>query len=421
MVASTPSTRLTQVQDFLKPKESLGESGARNVYIISAARTPTGKFNGGLKTLTGPQLGAVAIKAAVHKANIPVEKITDVYMGNVLQANEGQSPARQAMTYADLPSSVEAVTVNKVCASGLKAVMLAAQNIQLGLADAQVAGGFESMSNVPYYSPRASQSKAFGHMSLEDGLIKDGLWDPYNQIHMGTCAEHSAKQFQIPRQEQDKYAIRSYKRAQQSWSEGRFNHEIAPVTVKDPKGETVVEEDEGWKELVEAKVPVLKPVFMKDGTITAANSSTMNDGASAVVLVSSDLVAQYGANSRALCRIVSYADAAVDPIDFSCAPAKALAKALQRGGLRKQDITLWEVNEAFAAVIGVTERILGLENAKVNIFGGAIALGHALGSSGCRILTTLIHQLEVGQYGAVGICNGGGGSSAMIVQRVNSV
>ncbi len=343
-------------------------------------------------------------------------------MGNVLQANEGQAPARQAMLFAGLPSRIEAVTVNKVCASGLKAVIFAAQNIQLGLADAQVAGGMESMSRVPYYVPRAGLNPSFGHIPMDDGLIKDGLWDVYNQFHMGNCAEHTAKQFHVSREAQDEYAIRSFKRAQRAWAEGKFDAEITPVAVPGKGGETIVKEDEGFRNLNEAKVPMLKPAFAKDGTVTAANASSMNDGASALVLASADLAAKYGSSSRVLSRIVSYADAAVDPIDYSIAPAKAIKLALERANLKTKDIALWEINEAFAVVIKVTEQLLGLdETARVNMLGGAIALGHALGSSGARILTTLLHQLKPGEYGAVALCNGGGASSAMIVQRIDHV
>lgn len=384
------------------------------------------KFSGALKSISATQLGAIAIKAALAKTSLPVHLIRDVYMGNVLQANEGQAPARQAMLFAGLPSSVEAVTINKVCASGLKAVMLTAQNIQLGLADAQVAGGMESMSRVPYYVPRAAQNPAFGNMTMQDGLIKDGLWDVYERFHMGNCAEHSAKQFKLSREEQDRYAVRSFKRAQLAWEQHKFDEEIAAVTVKQPRGgEVVVTEDEGYRDLNEVKVPTLQPAFVKDGTgtITAANSSTMNDGASAVVLVSADLAAKYGKKSRVLSRIISYADSAVDPVDFSIAPAKAIQLALDRAHLSKEDIALWEVNEAFAAVVLVTERLLGLDDrsTRINEVGGAIALGHALGSSGSRLLTTLVHRLAIGEYGVVSLCNGGGAASAMIVQRVDTV
>ena len=341
-------------------------------------------------------------------------------MGNVLQASVGQSPARQALILAGLSPTVDAVTVNKVCASGLKAVVFAAQNIQLGLAEAQVAGGMESMSRVPYYVPRANQYPPFGNISMEDGLIKDGLWDVYNQIHMGVCAEETAKKHKITRQEQDEYAIASFHRAQKAWNEGRFQEEIAPVTIKGKKGETTVSQDEGYDNLKEEKVPSLKPAFVKEGgTVTAANSSTFNDGASALVLGSKDIATEYGSSSRVLARIVSSADAAVDPVDFPVAPAKAVPIALERAGISKDQVSVWEFNEAFAAVIKANQKILNLHADNVNPLGGAISLGHALGSSGSRILTTLLHQLQPGQYGVAAICNGGGAATAMVVQRID--
>ena len=279
-------------------------------------------------------------------------------MGNVLQAGVGQAPARQAAILSGLSSTVEAVTINKVCASGLKAVVFAAQNIQLGIADAQVAGGMESMSRVPYYMPRASQHPPFGEIKLEDGLIKDGLWDVYNQIHMGNCAEQTAKKYEIGREEQDRYAIESFHRAQEAWADGRFDDEISPVTIKGKKGDTVIKEDDGYLNLREDKVPTLKPAFVKQGgTVTAANSSTMNDGASALVLGSRAVAEQYGVGSRVLARIVSSADAAVDPVDFPVAPAKAVPIALQRAGISQDDVSIWEFNEAFAAVILANQKV----------------------------------------------------------------
>ena len=309
--------------------------------------------------MSAPQLGAVAIKAAVEKSTVPVSKITDVYMGNVLQANMGQAPARQASIFAGLPPSVEAVTINKVCASGLKAVVIAAQNIQLGLAEAQVAGGMESMSRVPYYLPRAAQQPPFGEQKLDDGLIKDGLWDVYNQFHMGNCAEATAKQYKISREAQDQYAIRSFERAQAAWAEGKFDEEIVPVTVKGKKGDTVISKDEGYDNLKKDKVATLKPAFVRDGTgtVTAANSSTFNDGASALVIGNKEIAQQYGSGSKVLARIVSSSDGAVDPVDFPVAPAKAVPIALERAGLKKEDIAIWEFNEAFAAVIKANEQV----------------------------------------------------------------
>ncbi|KAI1849325.1 hypothetical protein JX266_004820 [Neoarthrinium moseri] len=395
----------------------------RDAYILSASRTPTAKFNGSFLSVSAPKLGAVAIKSALEKSKVPVEKITDVYMGNVLQGNVGQAPARQAVIFAGLPSTVEAITINKVCASGLKSVILAAQNIQLGLSEAQIAGGMENMSQVPYYVPRASSLPPFGHIKLEDGLLKDGLTDVYDQFHMGICAETTAKKHEITREMQDEYAIQSYQRAQAAWKDKAFADEIVPVTVKGRKGDTIIDTDEGYLDVKLEKVPTLNPAFIRDGTgtVTAANSSTLNDGASALVLGSKAIAQQYGAGSRVLARICGSADAAIDPVDFPVAPAKAVPIALERAGITKDQVAVWEFNEAFAAVIKANEKILGLENARVNPLGGAISLGHALGSSGSRILTTLLHQLKPGEYGVAAICNGGGAATALVVQRVESV
>jgi acetyl-CoA C-acetyltransferase len=368
-----------------------------------------------------PQLGAFAIKAALQKSNVPVGKIRDVYMGNVLSGGVGQSPARQALILAGLPSSVEAVTINKVCASGLKAVVLAAQNIQLGLAEAQIAGGMENMSRVPYYLPRGTLMPSFGSMEIQDGLVKDGLQDAYNQFSMGRCAEETAKEYQITRQVQDQYAALSYQKAQQAWKMAAFKEEIAPVLVSTPKGDKVIEVDEGFLDINLEKLPTLKPAFLPGGTITAANASTLNDGASALVLVNEALARQYGDGSRVLARICGSADAAVDPVNFAIAPAKAVPLALARAGITKDQVAVWEFNEAFAVVIKANEKILKLENARVNPLGGAISLGHALGSSGSRILVTLLHQLKPGEYGVAAVCNGGGAATAMVVQRINHV
>ncbi|KAG6120095.1 hypothetical protein E4U13_006947 [Claviceps humidiphila] len=395
----------------------------QDAYILSASRTPTGKFNGSFLSVSAPKLGAVAIRSAVEKSKVSIDKITDVYMGNVMQGSVGQAPARQATIFAGLPETVEATTINKVCASGLKAVAIAAQNIQMGLAEAQVAGGMESMSRVPLYVPRASGLPAFGHVTMEDGLIKDGLTDVYQQFHMGNCAENTVRKHNITREQQDTYAIESYKKAQKAWAGKAFADEIVPVTVAGRKGDTVIDTDEGYMDVKFDKVPTLKPAFVRDGTgtVTAANSSTLNDGASALVLGSKALAQQHGSSSRVLARICSYADAAMAPIDFPVAPAKAVPIALQRAGITKDQVAIWEFNEAFAAVILANQKILGLEGAKVNPLGGAISLGHALGSSGSRILTTLLHQLKPGEYGVAAICNGGGAATAMVVQRIESV
>ncbi|KAG7124880.1 Acetyl-CoA acetyltransferase like protein [Verticillium longisporum] len=376
----------------------------RDAYILSAARTPTAKFNGSYTTVPAPKLGAVAIKSALEKSKVPVSKITDVYMGNVLQGSVGQSPARQAAIFAGLPSNVEAITINKVCASGLKAVVMAAQNIQLGLSEAQIAGGMENMTR------------------MEDGLIKDGLTDAYDDIHMGICAESTAKKYGITREMQDQYTVQSYERAQAAWKANAFDEEIAPVTVSGRKGDTIIKVDEGFNDVKLEKLPTLKPAFVRDGTgtVTAASSSTLNDGASALVLGSKEIAREYGSGSRVLAKICGSADAAVDPIDFPIAPASAVPIALKRAGITKDQVAIWEFNEAFAAVIKANEKILGLENAKVNPLGGAISLGHALGSSGSRILTTLLHQLKPGEYGVAAICNGGGAATALVVQRIEA-
>jgi len=293
----------------------------------------------------------------------------------------------------------------------------------VGLAEAQVAGGMENMTRVPYYLPRSSLQPALGEIKLEDGVIKDGLWDFYNQFHMGICAEKTAAKYGVSREDQDQYAVRSYQRAQRAWKESRFDDEIAPVTVKGRKGDTVVSRDEGFEDLKIEKIATLKPAFLKDGngTVTAANSSTLNDGASALVLGSKDLAREYGTGSKALARIVSSADAAMDPVDFPVAPAKAIPIALERAGITLEQVAVWEVNEAFAAVIKANEKILGLNIEKVNPLGGAISLGHAIGSSGSRILTTLLHQLQSGEYGVAAICNGGGAATAVVVQKLDRV
>ena len=385
------------------------------------ALTSSSKFNGAFTAVPAPRLGATAIKSAIEKSTVPISKLSDVYMGQVLQAHSGQAPARQAAIFAGLPTSIETTTINKVCASGLKAVTVAASTIELGHAEAQVAGGMENMSRVPYYLPRAAQQPPFGDQKLVDGLVSDGLWDVYNNVHMGVCAEKSARDYKITREAQDEYAIRSFRHAQTAWKAGQFNDEVVPVDVKGKKGAvTTITEDESYKKLREDKVPTLKPAFIHDGTgsVTAANSSSFNDGASALVLGSRKIAQEYGERSRVLARIIAYADAAVDPIDFPVAPAKVVPKVLERAGLQKEDIAVWEFNEAFAAVILANGKILGLGMEKINPRGGAIALGHAIGSSGSRILVTLLHQLEVGQYGCAAICNGGGASTGIIVQRI---
>lgn len=347
-------------------------------------------------------------------------------MGNVLSAGMGQSPARQAALRApaSLANSVDCTTVNKVCASGLKAVALASQQIALGLDDAAIAGGMESMSRVPYYLPRGKEMPGFGNVTARDGMITDGLWDPYNDVHMGVCGERAAKNHSISREAQDGFAIASYERAQKAQDAGSFADEISPVEVPGKKGAvTTVTTDEGPTRIKLDKVPSLRPAFDKQGTVTAANSSSFNDGASALVLAAPHLAKEHAKGSRVLARIVAHADAALDPMDFPIAPAAAVPVALKRAGLQPSDIAVWEINEAFASVVLANAKLLGLEDQmdKVNPLGGAIALGHAIGSSGSRILTTMLHRLKVGEFGCASICNGGGAATAMIVQRVDAV
>lgn len=389
-------------------------SQINDVFIVSAARTPIGSFNGVLKKATAPELGVVAVKAAIERAGLKPDQIEEVYMGNVLQGNVGQAPARQVALKAGCPDSTEATTINKVCASGMKAISLAAQNIMLGQRGVMVAGGMESMSNAPYYLPRGN---TYGHVQALDSIVKDGLHDVYNQVAMGNCAENTAKKLSITREQQDAFAIESYRRSAEAWKTNAFANEIAPVTISDKKGDVTVSEDEEYKNVKLEKIPSLRPVFDKNGTITAANASTLNDGASAVVLASEAEVKKLGV--KPLAKIVAFADAACAPIDFPIAPAYAIPKALERAGLTKDDISLFEINEAFSAVALANNQMLGLDASKVNVLGGGVSLGHPIGSSGARIVVTLAHALKPGQYGCAGVCNGGGGASAIIIKREN--
>ncbi|KAK9470397.1 Thiolase, N-terminal domain-containing protein [Dipodascopsis tothii] len=384
------------------------------VNILAAARTPVGKFGGALKSHSAVSLGSVALKAALERSKIPAAAdVSEVYMGHVLQGGVGQSPARQAAIGAGLPASTDATTINKVCASGLKAVMLSAQTISAGAADVIAAGGMESMSNVPYYLPR--QTRGFGDITASDGIVHDGLWDVYNKIHMGSCAENTARKFGLTREAQDDFAKLSYERARAAQAAGAFAAEMAPVEVKSRKGSATVDADEEPGSADLARLGSLRPAFEKDGTVTAGNASTINDGASAVVLASAAYTAQHGL--QPLGRVVAYADAARDPIDFTIAPALAIPRALERAGLTAADVARFEINEAFSAVALANVSLLGLDIDKVNPAGGAVALGHPIGSSGCRILVTLLHGLKPGEFGVAAICNGGGAASAMVVQR----
>lgn len=390
----------------------------KEVVIVSFTRTPIGSFGGSLAGLSATQLGSIAIKSAVEKAGLQPYHIQEVYMGNVLSANLGQAPATQASVFAGLPS-LPATTVNKVCASGMKAIMLAAQSIALGDNDIVVAGGMESMSNVPYYLDKARNGYRLGNGQLTDGLIKDGLWDVYNDYHMGSAAELCAVECNVSREAQDAFAVESYKRAQNAQTGGKFKDEITPVELKDKKGETILfSADEEPNAVKFDKIPSLKPVFKKEGTVTAANASTLNDGAAAVVLMSMDKAKEMGI--KPLAKIVSYADAQQAPEWFTTAPAKALPLALQRAGLSTEQIDFFEINEAFSVVAIANNQLLKLDPVKVNINGGAVALGHPLGASGARIIVTLLNVLRQnnGQYGAAAICNGGGGASAMVIKNL---
>jgi acetyl-CoA C-acetyltransferase len=390
----------------------------KEVYIISAARTPIGSFGGFLSSLSASQLGATAIKAAVERAGIDAGQIQEVFMGNVLSANLGQAPATQAAKFAGLPD-VPATTINKVCASGTKAIMLAAQSIALGQNDIVIAGGMESMSNVPYYLDKARNGYRLGDGKIIDGLVKDGLWDVYNDYHMGSAAELCATDCNISREDQDAYAIESYKRSQAAQTAGKFKNEIASVEIKDRKGEiSIISEDEEVHSVKFDKIPSLKAVFKKDGTVTAANASTLNDGAAALVLMSKEKAEELGL--KPLARIVSYADAQQAPEWFTTSPSKAIPIALKRAGLKTDEVDFFEINEAFSVVSLANNQILKLDPNKVNINGGAVAMGHPLGASGARIVVTLIHVLQQNnaKIGLAAICNGGGGASALIIENL---
>lgn len=392
----------------------------REVYIVSALRTPIGSFGGALKSFSAIQLGAIAIKAAVEKAGLQPSQIQEVLMGCVLQANLGQAPARQAAILAGLPDNVICTTVNKVCASGMKAIAQGAQSILLGDADIIVAGGMESMSNVPYYAPDLRWGNKYGNVSFIDGLAKDGLTDVYKNYAMGNAAELCAKECSISREEQDAFAIESYKRSQRAWEQCNFKNEVVPIEIPQKKGEPiVVSKDEEPFNVKFDKIPELKPAFQKDGTVTAANASTMNDGAAAVVLMSSTKADELGIKPLAVIR--SYADAEQAPEWFTTTPSLAVPKAVNRAGFQMSDIDFVELNEAFSVVGIANIQKMNLDASRVNVNGGAVSLGHPLGCSGARIIVTLINVLKQngGKTGAAGICNGGGGASAMVIEAVS--
>ena len=392
--------------------------GNRIVYIVSAVRTPMGSFGGSLKDVSATQLGATAIKAAVEKAQIQPSQVQEVYMGCVIQANLGQAPARQAAKFANLPDSVICTTVNKVCASGMKSIALAAQSIMLGDSDIIVAGGMESMSNVPYYSENMRWGNKYGNVSLIDGLAKDGLTDVYNNYPMGNAAELCAKECNISREDQDAFAIESYKRSQAAWTDGKFANEVVPVEIVTKKGTVIVDKDDEPFSVKFDKIPTLKPAFIIDGTVTAANASTMNDGAAALVLMSKEKADELGIKPIAI--VKSFADAEQAPEWFTTTPSLALPKAVAKAGLQMSDIEFVELNEAFSVVGIANTQKMNLDASKVNVNGGAVSLGHPLGCSGARIIVTLINVLKQNnaKIGAAGICNGGGGASAMVIENV---
>ncbi len=391
----------------------------KEVYIVSMARTPIGSFGGGLATLSAPQIGAVAIKAAIERAGIQATDVQEVYMGNVLSANIGQAPVTQAMLAAGIPDTASSTAINKVCASGMKAIMVAAQQIMLGSAEIVVAGGMESMSNAPYYLPKERWGAKMGNTEVIDGIIKDGLWDPYGNKHMGSCGETCARTYQFSREDQDNYAIASYKRAAEAWKNGAFAKEIVPVVIPQKKGDPiVVSEDEDYTKVKFDRVATLSPAFEKDGTITAANASNINDGAAAVVLMSKERAKAMGI--KPLARIVGFADAQQTPEWFTTTPAKAMPKAIAAAGLQISDIDLFEINEAFSVVALANMKDLGISHDKTNIYGGAVSIGHPIGCSGARITITLLSALinTNSRYGCAGICNGGGGASAIVIERL---
>ncbi len=391
----------------------------KEVYIIAAVRTPIGSFGGSLSEISATNLGSIAIKGALNKAGVDAKEVNEVFMGNVISANLGQAPARQAAIGAGIGTNVPCTTINKVCASGMKAVMIGAQSIMLGQNEVVVAGGMESMSNIPYYIPKARFGYKYGNGEIVDGLLKDGLWEVYNEFAMGNCADHTARELNISREAQDAYAIESYRRSAAASDSGKFKEEIVPVEVPQRKGDPLlIQEDEEYRNVKFEKIPQLRPVFSKEGTVTAANASTINDGASALILMSKEKADALGL--KPVAKIRGFADAAQDPLWFTTAPALAIPKAIKHAGLVASDVDFYEINEAFSVVAIANNQKLNLNPEKVNVFGGAVALGHPLGCSGARIISTLnnvLHQ-ENGQIGVAGICNGGGGASAIVIEKV---
>ncbi|XP_066156169.1 acetyl-CoA acetyltransferase, mitochondrial isoform X2 [Euwallacea fornicatus] len=400
------------------PLRSYSSQVALNeVVIVSAIRTPIGSFLSSLSPLSATQLGSIAIQGAIERAGIPKEEVKELFLGNVCQGGVGQAPARQASIFAGLPTSSICTTVNKVCASGMKSVMLATQALQTGAQEVVLAGGMESMSNVPYYLRRGQTP--YGGVNLVDGVVFDGLTDVYNKIHMGNCAENTAKKLGITRQQQDEFAVNSYKRSAQAWQNKVFDSEIVPVNVPQKKGQPdkIIEEDEEFKRVNFEKFGRLATVFQKEnGTVTAGNASTLNDGAAALILTTT--AAAEKLKLKPLAKVVGFADGACDPIDFPIAPATAIPKLLKQTGVNKNDVALWEVNEAFSVVVLANQKLLDIDPNKINIHGGAVSLGHPIGMSGARLVVHLVHALKPGQKGVASICNGGGGASSIMIERV---
>lgn len=395
------------------------DNNMKEVYIVSAVRTPMGSFGGTLASISATQLGAVAIKGALERIKLDGNLVNEVFMGSVLQANLGQAPARQAAKFAGLPDHVCATTINKVCASGLKAISLGAQSIMLGDNDIVVAGGMENMSQVPFYLDSNRWGAKYGNGTTIDGLAKDGLVDVYSAQPMGSCAEICAKDLHFTREDQDNYAIDSYKKSAEAWAKGNFNNEIVPVMVKTKKGDVEIKEDEEYKNVNFDKIPTLKAVFAKDGTITAANASTMNDGAAALVLMSKEKADELGIKPLAIIR--GYGDAEQAPEWFTTSPSVAVPKAVKKAGINMADVDYFELHEAFSVVALANMKLMNLDPSKVNVNGGAVSLGHPLGASGARIIVTLINVLKQNnaKFGAAGACNGGGGASALVIENVN--
>ena len=390
----------------------------KDIVIVSMARTPVGSFLGSLSSISAPKLGSIAIKGALDKIGLNANKVDEVLMGNVVSAGLGQAPARQAAMFAGIPDTVPCTTINKVCSSGMKAIMIAAQSIQCGDAEIVVAGGMESMSRIPHYL-NGRNSVKLGNINVTDGLLIDGLTDVYDQKHMGTCGDLCAKEYDFSREDQDAFAIESYNRSANAWKENRFSNEVVPVEIPQRKGDAIIfSEDEEYKNVKMEKIPTLRPVFSPEGTVTAANASTLNDGAAAMVLMSAEKAKEL--NLKPIAKIISYADAAHEPRWFTTAPAKAIPKALDKANISIDAIDYFELNEAFSVVGLANIKILGLDASKVNVNGGAVSLGHPLGMSGARIVMSLISVLEQnkGKYGAAGICNGGGGASAIVIEKI---